>query len=91
MEQPQVEEQRVETATQEEPSREGGKRTTKAERLVQDARENLGAPSNQYRKGRSPDRYTDYMDLVTELVDTKSSNFKEVIEKLVWVDVVAEE
>ena len=58
MEQPQIEEQTVDTLTQAEPSREGRKRTKEADRLVQDARENVGAPSNLCRKRRSLERYT---------------------------------
>lgn len=55
MEQPQVEEERMETTTQVEPSIEGKKRTTEAQRLMKDARENVGSPSNQHRKRRSAD------------------------------------
>ena len=49
MEQPQVEEQRVETTTQEKPSREVRKRTMEAERLVHHSRENVDARSNECR------------------------------------------
>ena len=49
MEKPQFEEKRVDTTTQEEPSKEGRKRTMQVERLLQDVRENVGAPSNLHR------------------------------------------
>lgn len=77
--------------TKEEPSKEGMKRTREAKNLVQDARENVGAPSNQCRKRRSPYQYTNYMALTIEIVETKASFFKEVVEKLVWVDTMVEE
>ena len=57
MEQPQIEEQRVETSTQVEPSREGIKRIREVDRLVHDARENVGSPSNLHGHKRSPERY----------------------------------
>ena len=80
MEKPQVEEERVETSTQLETSEEGRKRIREANRLVQDVRENVGTPSNFCRSRRSPNRYTGYMDLMTELVDTNPSSFNEAIE-----------
>ena len=58
---------------------------------MQDARENVSAPSNLCRHRRSPDRYTGYMALMTELVETEPSYFKEVVEKIVWVDAMVEE
>ena len=47
MDKPQVEEQRVETPTQAEPSREGRKINKEIEILLHDARENVGAPTSQ--------------------------------------------
>ena len=44
MDQPQIEEQRVNAITQVEPPREGRKRTREVEKFVQDARENVGDP-----------------------------------------------
>ena len=41
--------QRVETSTQAESSREGRKRTREADRLLDDAWENVAAPSSQHR------------------------------------------
>ena len=51
----------------------------------------MGAPSNQHRKRRSPDRYTSYMDLMTRLVDIESSYFEEEVEQTIWVDAMVEE
>jgi len=91
VEQPQVEENRVETTTQAETSREVKKRTREFKKLVQDVRENVGAPSNKCRKRRSPYQYTSYMALITKLVDTDPSFFEEAIEKPIWVDAMVEE
>lgn len=51
----------------------------------------MDSPSNQHRQRRSPDRYTSYMALMTQLVETEPSSFKEEVEKLVWVDAMVEE
>jgi hypothetical protein len=56
-------------------------RTREADRLLQDARENVGAPTSQHRQRRSPDRYTGYMALMSELVETEPSSFEEASEK----------
>ena len=58
VEKPQIEEQRVDTSNQLEPSREGRKRSKEVDILVQDARENVGAPSNKLMKRKSLDQYT---------------------------------
>ncbi len=58
---------KVETSTQETSSREGRKRTREVKRVVQDVRDNVGAPSNLHRKRRSPEKYTRYMALMTSL------------------------
>ena len=58
VEQPHVEDSRVETSTQAESSREGRKHTRVVDRLLDDARESVGAPSSQHIKRRSPKRYT---------------------------------
>eukprot|EP00253_Pinus_taeda_P027804 PITA_27804 len=90
VEKPQIEDQRVETTTQVEPSREGRKRTREVEILLHDARENVGAPTSQCRK-RSPNRYTRYMALMTDLIEAKPSSFEEVVEQPVWVDAMVGE
>ena len=45
MEQPHVEEKGVETPTHVESSRDGRRRTKEADRLLNDARENVGPPT----------------------------------------------
>lgn len=52
-----------------------------ADRIVQDVRENEGAP----------DQYTIYMDLMAEIVETEPSYWEEEVEKPIWVDVMEEE
>jgi len=52
VEQPHVEVQRVETSTQVESSKKGRKHTREADKLLDDARENVGAPSSQHRQRR---------------------------------------
>ena len=81
----------MEKSTQEETSKEGRKRTREVDRLVQDVRENLGAPSNFHRQRRPPDRYTDYMALMIEAVEIEPSSFEEEIEKPIWVHAIVEE
>ena len=49
VEHPHVEVPGVVTSTQEESSRDGWKSTREADRLLEDARENMGAPSSQRR------------------------------------------
>lgn len=81
----------METSTQVEPSKEGRKITREDERILQDARENVGAPSNLCRKRRSPERYTRYMALMIDLIETESSSLEEAIKKPVQVDPMVEE
>ena len=51
VEQPHAEVPGVEASTQAESSRDGRKHTREANRLLEDARENVGAPSSQHDKG----------------------------------------
>jgi len=81
----------VETSTQAESSRDGRKRTREADRLFGDARENVGTPSSQSRQRRSPERYTGYMSLAGECVETKPYSFEEAVQQPIWVDAMVEE
>ena len=81
----------METSTQAEFSRDGRKRTREADRLLSNARENVGEPSSQRRQRRSPERYTGYMALVGECVESEPSSFKEAMQQPVWVDAMVEE
>jgi len=75
VDQTQVEKKRVETSTQVEMS--------KANKLLHDARDNVGAPTSKFRQRRSQDWYTDYMALMSELLEAEPSSFKKDVEKIV--------
>ena len=81
----------METSTQVEPSKGGRKRTKEAKILVQDVRENVGAPSNLHKQSRSSERYIGYMALMTDLIETKPSYLEDIVKKLFWVDATVEE
>ena len=80
VEQPQEEEQRVEAPTHVETSRDGSKCTIEVDRLMHDARENVGEPTSQRRYRRSPEQYTSYMDLLSDIIETELASFEEVVE-----------
>ena len=90
VEQPQVEVERVEASTHAKTSKDGRKCTREANILFHDIKENVGAPTWQHRQRRSPDQYTSYMDLMSEILETKPSTFKEAVQQLVWVDAMVE-
>jgi len=70
----------VETSTQAESSKDGWKHTREANKLLEDMREIVGAPSSQCRKRRPPERYTGYMALAKECVETEPYSFEEVMQ-----------
>jgi len=75
VEQPHAKVQRVETSTQAKSSREGIKHTREVDRLLDDAWENVGAPSSQCRQRRSLERYTRCMELMGACVVIEPSSF----------------
>ena len=81
----------METSTQAKYSRDGQKRTREDDRLLMDARENVGEPSSQHRQRRSPEWDTGYMALIGECVETEPSSFEEVVQQPIWVDAMVEE
>eukprot|EP00253_Pinus_taeda_P021914 PITA_21914 len=89
--QPHAEVPGAETSTQAESSRDGWKRTREGDRLSEDVRENVGAPSSQCRERRSPKRYTGYMALAGECVETEPYSFEEAMQQSIWVDAMVEE
>ena len=91
VDQPHVEVPRVETSTQAESFKDGRKRSREADRLLEDVRENVGTPSSQRRQRRSPERYTGYMALAGECVETEPSSFEEAVQQPIWVDAMVEE
>ena len=74
-----------------EATRDGRKCTREVDKLRHDARENMGAPTSQHRKRRSPDRYNVYMALMSKSVEIEPSSLKEVVQQPVWVDAMVEE
>ena len=54
-------------------------RTREVDRLLEDVRENVGAPSSQRRQRRSRERYAGYMALFRECVKTEPSSFEEEV------------
>ena len=81
----------MDTSTQEESSRDGRKRMREVDRLLSDARENVGEPSSQRRQRRSLDRYSGYMSLVGKCVETEPYSFEEAVQQPIWVDAMVEE
>ena len=81
----------MEETTQAAPTIRGQKRTTKVERLAQDAEKVVGPTTTQCRQRQSPDRYTGYMALVSKCVVTEPSSFEEAVEDPAWVDAMVEE
>lgn len=79
MEEPHAEELGEETSTQVESSREGIKRTNKADRLLDDGRDNVAPTTSQHRHKRSPGRYIGYMNLMGKCVVKNPSSFKEEV------------
>ena len=69
----------METSTHADTSRDGRKCLSEADRLMLDVRENVGQPSSQRIQRRSTKRYTGYMALVGECVDTAPSSFQEAM------------
>jgi len=51
----------------------------------------VGALSNLRRQKRSPERYTGYMALMTELIEIEPYSLEEAVEQPVWVDAMVEE
>ena len=69
----------MEAPTHAETSRDGRKRTREADRLMHDARENVGEPASHCRHRRSPNWYTGYMSLMSENVEFEPSSFEEAV------------
>ena len=76
VEQPHVEDHGVVENTHAYPStRNGRRRTMKADRLRLDATENVGAPTSQCRQRWILDMFTRYMALMSKCIVTKPSSF----------------
>ena len=51
----------------------------------------MGTPRKDRREQRQPDWYSGYMALVRQIMESKSSNYKEASQQQVWQDVMVEE
>jgi len=79
VEKPHAEDPGMETSTEAKSSREGRNHTREADKLLDDARESVEAPTFQCREKRSPERYIGYMAIMGECVVTEPTSFKEVV------------
>lgn len=69
----------------------GRKRAKWVDRLIQDAQDHVETPSTMFTQSKQPQRYTGYMALITELVYTEPSSWKEATSQQVWQDSMVEE
>ena len=76
MEKSQGDEKRVEEPTHVETYKDGKKHTREDKILMHDARDNVGAPTSQCRKRRSPEWYTSYMALMSKSVEIEPYSFE---------------
>ena len=51
--------------------------------LIQDA-ERYGAPNKTFRESKRPRLYSNYVALVSNIIDAKPSNYEKAAEKKVW-------
>ena len=90
--QPHEEVHGVEESTHAEPNiRTSRRRTTEDERLKLDAAQNVGVPTSQCRQRQTPDRFTEYMALMSKCIVTEPSSFQETAQDPTWVDAMVEE
>jgi hypothetical protein len=61
-----------------------------ARELIQDA-ERYGAPNKTFRESKRPRLYSNYVVLVSNIIDAEPSSYEEVAEKKVWQDAMIEE
>lgn len=61
-----------------------------ARELIQDV-ENYGVPYKTFRERKRPQLYSNYVALVSNIIDVEPSNYEEVAEKKVWKDAMVEE
>jgi hypothetical protein len=61
-----------------------------ARELIQDA-ERYGAPNKTFRESKRPRLYSNYVALVSNIIDAEPSSYEEAAEKKVWQDAMIEE
>jgi hypothetical protein len=68
------------------------RRCTKwVDQLIKEARERVEAPTSIFRKRKPPQRYIGCLALMTELIDSNPSSYKEASSQQVWPDAMAKE
>ena len=68
----------------------GKRRSAWARELMQEA-EKCGAPNRTFRESKKPKTYSNYVALLSNIIDAKPTNYEEAIKKQVWLDATVEE
>jgi hypothetical protein len=58
---------------------------------LREAHEQVDAPRTSVRQSKPPKRFSNYMALMSELIEVEPSNFQEAYEQHVWRDAMMEE
>ena len=58
--------------------------------LIQDAKRYV-APNKTFRESKRPRLYSNYVALVSNIIDVEPSSYEEAVEKKVWQDAMIEE
>jgi hypothetical protein len=61
------------------------------EQTLRDAREHVEPPRSTFRESRPPQKFPQYMALMTNIIDSEPSNFEEAANQQVWRDAMVEE
>ena len=61
-----------------------------ARELTQDAKK-YGAPNKHFRESKRPRFYSNYVAIVSNIIDANPSNYEETTKKKVWQDAMIEE
>jgi hypothetical protein len=62
-----------------------------AECTLREAQEKVEAPQTSVRMSKTPQRFSNYMTLMSELIEVEPSSFQEASEQQVWRDAMLEE
>jgi hypothetical protein len=58
---------------------------------LRETQEYMGAPRTSVREGRAPQRFSNYMALMSELLEAEPSSFEEASQQQVWRNAMVEE
>jgi hypothetical protein len=78
-------------STQEATTTSGKKRPRWLQQTLKDAQEHVEAPKKTFRESRPPQKYSSYMALMCDIIDSEPSSFEEASERQVWQDAMVEE